>query len=261
MLKKERNELRDFYETIAKANSYYKSKKKFPAVRYRHEKRIEDTIRMMRESRGKMTLDVGCGKGDITCFLALFTRFVIGIDISKFNSKLAKKKSKLSNVSDFTDFVVCDAEKLPFKKTFDYIACPEVIEHIQNPTKFILGMKSVLKKNGHIIVSTPSKFSLLENTVKIVKMPIIRKVMDNLYKIENVGHVHLFSPTDLENLLVSTGGKITKRKITGFYLPGAELIPLQMFPARIWRLLDNVVAKVPVYKCLNCCMIYDSIYE
>lgn len=43
----------------------------------------------------------------------------------------------------------------PFKEEFDYIECFHTLEHLENPYKFMMEMKRILKVGGEIVVKLP----------------------------------------------------------------------------------------------------------
>jgi len=59
-------------------------------------------------------------------------------------------------------FKKCDLEKdsIPFSDGFfDYVICTEVIEHLSNADRLLSEIYRVLKKGGHLILSTPNSAS------------------------------------------------------------------------------------------------------
>lgn len=104
--------------------------------------------------RGKNVLDVACGTGYGSYYLAKKCKRIIGGDKSTDALKYAKKFYKKSNLK----FVHLDATKMPFKNSiFDVVISFETLEHIKNYKNFISECKRVLKKNGLFICSTPNK--------------------------------------------------------------------------------------------------------
>ena len=65
-------------------------------------------------------------------------------------------------------FVNADGENLPFKdKEFDYVICNQVLEHTENPEKFILEQNRVAKRG---YMETPSLLGELLFPKKIPQM-------------------------------------------------------------------------------------------
>lgn len=62
------------------------------------------------------------------------------------------RSSGKSNIN----FVVCDAEHLPFnEETFDLVHCRATLHHIPEPAKAILEISRVIKKGGHFYLREP----------------------------------------------------------------------------------------------------------
>jgi ubiquinone biosynthesis O-methyltransferase len=109
------------------------------------------------EIKNKKILDVGCGDGVLSYFLAKKGGDVTGIDISEKAIGFAKEKCKdINNL----EFKVASVYKLPFSdETFDYVVSSEVIEHIAEPEKMLRGIKRVWNKKGKVIITTPIRYT------------------------------------------------------------------------------------------------------
>lgn len=101
-------------------------------------------------------LDVGCAEGFLGEALKKQARAseVIGIEI--FTDAAAKAKSRLDKV------ISGDLESMDFtregleERTFDYIICGDVLEHLRNPWKELERLVALLKASGRVIVSIPN---------------------------------------------------------------------------------------------------------
>ncbi len=97
-------------------------------------------------------LDVGCGSGNISEKLILRGCKVYGIEISE--DAVQKARGKM------TDVIVGDIEgieHLPWReKFFDIIILADVLEHLKNPLKVLLKLKSYLKDDGIFLISMPN---------------------------------------------------------------------------------------------------------
>ena len=99
-------------------------------------------------------LDIGCGAGILTEGLAKKGHNLTGLDISEKLIRIAKKHATLSDLKinyickEIDDFAPSMTE------SFDYITCLEMLEHVDNPEKFIAAAAHCCKKNGRLFFST-----------------------------------------------------------------------------------------------------------
>jgi SAM-dependent methyltransferase len=106
--------------------------------------------------RGKSILDVGCGCGWFSIFLAQKgARYVHGFDISPKMIEVAKKRASVNNVSDKINFRAYMAEEIRFDDNmFDLIVGISVLHHI-DLKKFSDIMTRILNKDGKAIFIEP----------------------------------------------------------------------------------------------------------
>ena len=99
-----------------------------------------------KKPRGTL-LDVGCGDGLISCFLAEKGFKIKGIDIENEGIRLAQSKcsSVVFEVKDVFDV----------KEQFDYLLASEVIEHLYNPDEFLQKIKALFRKEA--LITAPKR--------------------------------------------------------------------------------------------------------
>ena len=95
-------------------------------------------------------LDVGCGGGQDSKFLADNGYSLLGIDFSQEMIKLAKKYAPEVN------FKIADVMKLATTKKYDGIWCSRVFHHISmnEQDKFLNKLKTLLKKDGILYITS-----------------------------------------------------------------------------------------------------------
>lgn len=111
-------------------------------------------------SKGTRILDLGCGTGEFIAELQKRGCEVWGVDSDIIDIDIAKQYYGLRNVyaMPFDTFFL--KNDLPL---FDIITFFEVIEHLDNPLIFIQNVKRLLKPDGSIFLSTPSRERMFPN--------------------------------------------------------------------------------------------------
>jgi SAM-dependent methyltransferase len=98
-------------------------------------------------------LDAGSGEGYGAAFLAHLARNVIGVDYAPVAVEHARATYRRENLT----FEQADLNNLVgFNGPFDLITCFEVIEHIDDHSRFLAVMRSRLRPGGRLILSTPN---------------------------------------------------------------------------------------------------------
>lgn len=104
----------------------------------------------------KSILDIGCGTGDSTLFLAEQTQldYIVGIDLVKSMVGVAKHHASNRNLGHKTDFLVCDGMRLPFRQScFDALVSRGDTFVFLLPQKIALvEFKRVLRKGAVVVI-------------------------------------------------------------------------------------------------------------
>lgn len=108
----------------------------------------------------KKYLDIGCGATGYTVIEAARKGWLgFGVDISIEAMLRAKGLAEKQGLSSRTAFVVCSAEKLPFKKnSFDYVSILSVLEHLANDRLVIKTISQIVNKNGYCYICVPNTY-------------------------------------------------------------------------------------------------------
>jgi len=100
-------------------------------------------------------LEVGAGTGEVFKELANNFQMAIASDIS--HNMLVLARQKLGKHATIADFVVADAQHLPFKRrAFDLLICMDVMEHIENPSQCINEVLGCISDVGLAAITTPN---------------------------------------------------------------------------------------------------------
>jgi 2-polyprenyl-3-methyl-5-hydroxy-6-metoxy-1,4-benzoquinol methylase len=114
-------------------------------------------------------MDIGCGVGTISFYLASKGFEVTGIDISPRAVRLARRNAKILNLANMPKFLNSSFMNLKVKRKYDCIFLSEVLEHLPDDNIAIKKIFSMLKNGGVLIASSPSenaplyKWGLLKN--------------------------------------------------------------------------------------------------
>lgn len=116
-----------------------------------------------------ISLDVGCGEGQLMFILKSLGMKIEGVDNFTFkgtnlngNNIEPLMRKYLSEKELVIKEVDIEKEPLPYPdQYFDLVICNAVIEHLHNSPKYIIQeMKRTLKPNGYLIVNVPNYASL-----------------------------------------------------------------------------------------------------
>lgn len=104
--------------------------------------------------KGKDVLDVACGTGRFTRYIAEELKFILGIDISRKMLKKAKKYSDKKGIENIL-FARMDAYNLYLKNNFfDLVSCCWALHLFRDITKTLKEIYRVLKLGGDFIGTT-----------------------------------------------------------------------------------------------------------
>jgi len=110
------------------------------------------------EFSGKVVMDIGCGTGGKSAYLAQFADKVIGIDINPHAINKGKQLVKKHN-ADVADRVILRVDNAynmdQPDSSVDIIFMDDVWEHIEKPSKALREAIRVVKPGGYILIAFP----------------------------------------------------------------------------------------------------------
>jgi len=191
---------------------------------------------MLGNIEGKKVLDIGCGRGNLSFYLARKGASVIGIDLSKNFIKFCKNQMNLLNLN--VDFRVMNAQIPDFEdNTFDIIVGSRILHHLPDIELFFRECKRLLKKKGFITFIEPLK-----------KNPIVEMNRKHLNPKKRTKHEH---PLFLSEVMIA-------KKIFGnikhaeYYIisPSTMLFKILFKKPRIYKILYKFLQflEFPLYK-------------
>ena len=254
-------DIKNFYSDYADEIIDKRLRSPYPLRQYAHYKQYESILNFV--SPGMKVLDAGCGEGVLSVMMAQKGAIVMGCDLSKPNVDKSKLYAIENNVGNSTEFLVGDAEKLPFPDdAFDLVVSSHVLEHLPDFDQGLREIMRVTKK--HAIIAIPTilnpcslvqvgrgwfylkgvrSFAALPfGLLKMVTAFVLRREgVDESYAGNNgVPHVFRF-PSIMKKKIKKNGYRLTSYEASSVCLPYFEfLLPLvKFFDTRknkgIWR--------------------------
>lgn len=103
------------------------------------------------EWSGKRVLDLGCGHGAMSIQIAQAGGTVVGVDLNEQRVDFAKRNlaTCYGELSGSVSFQAADAtQDLPIDEPFDIIVSKDTLEHVEDPTSLLRGLRKLLTANG-----------------------------------------------------------------------------------------------------------------
>lgn len=208
-------------ELLSLQRTIYKSSN--PTRRWLHETRMKWIARKLqalsRHGGSSAVLEVGTGSGVYIPMLArLFDRVVVVETEPLFLRNAREVARGLTNV-----VVVGDDITSPHLEDgdFDVVLCSEVIEHIREYDKALHNIRRFLKPEGHLVLSLPQRFSVVEVVTRVAFLPWVIDLVKLVYKepLLDPGHINLMSKSKLWRSLEAVGFEVVETYRSGLYLP------------------------------------------
>lgn len=116
-------------------------------------------IKMLREKKPKLILDVATGTADLAIEAAkLNPDKIIGIDIAQQMLNVGSEKIKSKNLDHIISLSRADSENLPFNDNyFDAVTVAFGVRNFENLEKGLTEINRVLKPNGRLVILEFSK--------------------------------------------------------------------------------------------------------
>lgn len=215
--------LREYYEKEGETQSYVYD-------RYQHQIRKYWIEKMMDINKDTFLLDVGCGEGMLTIDAAKKVRRAVGLEIAVSKIRKAAESSKFKNI----DFVVGDAEKLPFKNNaFDAAICAEVLEHLPNPERALEEISRVTKEQ--VVVSVPTREVCMHYKI----YALFKGMPKNKFSRFGEGHLREYTPEKILDDLKNAGLRPVKIAGTFFLAVPSSILKRIQILKKIYFILDK----------------------
>lgn len=228
--------------------------------------RPEFTRPLREKGRNRIFLEIAGGVSGHALRMMKDGYKVISSDIAEGMVSRAKQFAVEQGISENGEFMVIDAENLPFKdETLDGIFMIASLHHIPHPEKALKEFQRCLKKNGCVLIGyEPAtwQYYVFYPFIKLARYLIRRRRKDRPISIAD-DITHGFSKRKLRRLLRRAG--FSRIKITPIYytykayknycillskLRGEEKREHQGIK-KTFRKIDRGIAKIPIIKNLT----------
>lgn len=158
-------------------------------------------------------LDLGCGNGAVTAWLAERGLEVVGVDPSESGIAWARQSRP-----DLEFHRASAYEPLRARLgSFSLVLCLEVIEHVYDPQVFIGTVRDVLTPGGIAILSTP-----YHGWLKNVAIALLGRFDRHVHPLSVHGHIKFWSRETLKRLLEGGGFEVLEFRRVGRVPPLAK---------------------------------------
>lgn len=127
-----------------------------------HRRRFDCTLQLVKEATNGDTTtlricDLGCGQGHIT---AAIRKSYPNAETSGLDYSISAITRAAESYKDI-DFVVANAYEPPYcPEYFDIVVCNNLWEHVPDPLRLLGAISRILRTDGSLIMSTPSRYRL-----------------------------------------------------------------------------------------------------
>jgi len=152
---------------------------------------IEECLAWAKVQTASQILDVGCGIGGSSLYLAeQFGASAAGITLSPVQANRATQRAEAAGLSQRVSFQVADALAMPFpNESFDLVWSMESGEHMPDKQKFLQDCYRVLKPGGKFLMATwchrptppaltPDEQQHLEKIYRVYCLPYVISLPD-----------------------------------------------------------------------------------
>lgn len=106
-------------------------------------------------------LEIGCGTGQLSMYLAHSQRQIVGVDLSLNSLKLASEFKQKNGINNVT-LIHADIFNMPFmENSFDFVICKGVLHHTFNCKKAFEQVVKLIKPGGFIILGLYNTYGRL----------------------------------------------------------------------------------------------------
>jgi SAM-dependent methyltransferase len=196
-------------------------------------------------------LDVGCGDGNYSTLCGQWGAHVIFTDIDPANVATTGQRLAATAARGTTP-IVGDADPLPLAdETASKIISTEVLEHVDNPARFLAELARVGKKGALYLLAVPDPVQEgLQRQLAPASFFVRPKPGEGMIRGLSSGHLRTIGRDEFERLVAGAGLIVERRHHSSFYWAlwfaffwicdvdfSAPRHPLLTHWARTWKIL------------------------
>ena len=115
---------------------------------------------------GARVLELGCGTGQLSLFLATADRMVIGADLTRASLELGAEAAKRFGLEGVL-FVETDLRRPGLQAgAFDVVVCSGVLHHTPDPRRAFTAVARLVKPNGYLVLGLYNAFARLPHRLR-----------------------------------------------------------------------------------------------
>jgi 2-polyprenyl-3-methyl-5-hydroxy-6-metoxy-1,4-benzoquinol methylase len=147
---------------------------------------------------GAAVLDVGTASGALGRYLGGQKGCVVdGVERDLGVAALARRHYRRLVIADLD---VSDPAGLAPPKTYDYVVCADVLEHLRDPGRVLAGLRGLLREGGQLLISIPNAGYA----------PFLAELLDGQLRYRPVGlldetHLRFVTRASLERMIAAAG--------------------------------------------------------
>ncbi len=159
------------------------------------------------ETKEKTCADIGCGTGEIACYLSTKFKSVKGFDFTNASLKNAKALKRFLSLTNI-DFEMSDITLPANRGKYDFVFSTGVLHHIPDVKTALKNIKEMMHNDSYFVVSIYNKYAgmLWKRTPEKADNSNKNRIMDEFYHPYEV----FYSKNEFKRLLEENGFEVIK---------------------------------------------------
>jgi ubiquinone/menaquinone biosynthesis C-methylase UbiE len=186
---------------------------------------VREHMSFDRDFAGKKVLEIGCGRGGFSCWLAQQPRpakHLIAADFSVTAVEKGERHARAAGISGIT-WEVSDIQAIAHAdSSIDTIISCETVEHVPDPQQALAELSRVLKPGGRLFLTTPNYLG----TMGLYRLYF--KLMGRVFTEEGQPINNLLFLPSTRRWVRHAGLRVLKTRSVGHLLPFPGRPPIEM---------------------------------